>query len=397
MSDLEAFQLEVRQWLDANCPASLRKKNRSPKDTHYGGRNKVFRSTDAQLWFERVRDKRWIKPEWPSEYGGADFSRDQLKILNKEMSRLHCPPAIFDLGQTLFGPVILEFGNEEQKREHLTAITNGDARWCQGYSEPGAGSDLASLKTKADDMGDHFLVNGSKIWTTNADLADWIFCLVRTRTDGPKQQGISVLLIDMASTGISTKPIKLISGDSEFCETFFDNVRVPKANLLGELNNGWTIAKRVLQHERAMMSGGEFFGEMGPDIVTLCREYAGTDEQGRISDPIIRDELARHLMHTQADSLSGLRLFMMGKAGIDDGGLAATLKYSSTGEIQRKNEFMLSVMGNQGLSWQDPTFGEDERALAQAWASEKAYTIAGGTSEVQLNILAKRVLGLPDK
>lgn len=397
MSDLESFQLEVRNWLEANCPLSLRKKNRSAKETIFAGRNKVFPNADAEQWFERMRDKHWIRADWPAAYGGADFSREQFKILEREMARLHCPPPIFDLGQTMFGPVIMEYGNETQKREHLTRIANGEVRWCQGYSEPGAGSDLASLKCKAEDMGDHFLVNGSKIWTTNADLSDWIFCLVRTDFEAPKHNGISVLLIDMETAGITTKPIKLISGESEFCETFFDNVKVPKGNLLGDLNRGWAIAKRVLEHERAMMSGDNFFGDMGPDIVALARQYVGVDSDGRLKDPVTRRELARHLMHTKADTLSGMRLFLSAKARMSDDGLASTMKYSTTGETQRKNELVLSMLGNRGLSWEDDEFSSDEQYMARAWAFEKSYTIAGGSSEVQLNILAKRVLGLPDK
>lgn len=397
MSDPTAFKQEVRSWLEENCPQSIRVENRSLSDTVWGGRNPEFPSEDAKIWFERMRDKGWITPDWPTELGGGGLSAAENKILKKEMARLNCPAPLFDLSLFLFGPVILEYGNEAQKKEHIPKISRGEIRWCQGYSEPGAGSDLASLKTKAEDKGDHFLVNGSKIWTTNADKSDWIFCLVRTDFNAPKHNGISVLLIDMESEGISTAPIRLISGESEFCQTFFDNVKVPKENLLGEQNGGWAITKRSLQHERKLMSSEGFMGGDGPNIVDIARKYVDCDKEGKLLDANLRSKIARHLMNNQADMLKGMRIFFGAKAGVADNNLPLTMKYSSTSELQRRDELMLEILGNRGLSWSDDEFTEEEKTVTQSWAKAKAYTIAGGSSEVQLNIIAKRVLGLPEK
>ena len=240
MQDLEQFRSEARQWLEENCPQSQRQPM-TPEEQYYGGRNAEFPSEDAKLWFERMRDQGWIGPEWPTQYGGGDLTAQHSKIIKEEMRAIRARTPLYGLGIWMLGPALLEFGNEAQKQQHIRAIIDGKARWAQGYSEPGSGSDLASLQCRAEDKGDHFLVNGSKIWTTAADQCDWIFCLVRTDPDAKKQEGISFLLIDMDDPGISTTPIGLISGESEFCQTFFDNVKVPKENLVGELNNiiGW--------------------------------------------------------------------------------------------------------------------------------------------------------------
>ena len=232
MEDLEQFRVAVREWLEANCPASQRLPI-TPEEQYWGGRNGSFPSDDARVWFERMLARGWTVPEWPHEYGGGGLDAQQARILKKEMTRLGCRTPLYGLGIWMLGPALLEYGNEEQKRVHLRAIAEGRLRWCQGYSEPGAGSDLASLQTRAEDRGDHFLVNGAKIWPSGAAKADWIFCLVRTDPQARKQQGISFLLIDMATPGVSVSPIELISGSSEFCQTFFDNVQVPGESLVG--------------------------------------------------------------------------------------------------------------------------------------------------------------------
>jgi acyl-CoA dehydrogenase len=264
LEDLDQFRSEVREWLEANCPESQRQPI-TAAEQFWGGRGAKFPSEDARLWYERMRDKGWIVPEWPAEYGGGGLSDQQGKIIKDEMKRINARTPVYGIGIWMLGPAILEYGNEQQKQQHIRAIINAETRWAQGYSEPGAGSDLASLQCKAEDMGDHFLVNGSKIWTTNADKCDWIFCLVRTDPEAKKQEGISFLLIDMDTPGISTTPIELISGESEFCQTFFDNVKVPKENLVGELNKGWSVAKALLVHERKLMA------EMGSDQVSRVR------------------------------------------------------------------------------------------------------------------------------
>src|SRR5690606_12764461 len=221
VSDLDAVRRETRQGLEEDCPASMRTPI-SMEEQIWGGRQIELKSDDARTWFERMRDKGWFCPDWPVEYGGGGLSAAEHAILKDEMKQLGCRPPQVNLGVWMVGPAILEFGTEAQKREHLPPIARGEIRWCQGYSEPGAGSDLASLQTKAVRDGDHFVINGSKIWTSYADHSDWIYCLVRTNPDAPKREGITFLLFDMASEGVSTKPIQLINGDRHFCQTFFD-------------------------------------------------------------------------------------------------------------------------------------------------------------------------------
>jgi alkylation response protein AidB-like acyl-CoA dehydrogenase len=232
VTDLDAFRQDVRTWLDDNCPKSMRTPFSAENEQCWGGRDFKFKSEDQRLWLERMADKGWTAPDWPKEYGGGGLSREEHKILREELSRIQARPALSSFGVWMIGPAILKFGSEELKREHLPKMVRGEIRWCQGYSEPGAGSDLAGLQTKAEDMGDHFIVNGQKIWTSYADKADWMFCLVRTNPDAKKQMGISLVLFDMATAGVTTRPIKLISGSSPFCETFLDDVRV-------EESGGW--------------------------------------------------------------------------------------------------------------------------------------------------------------
>lgn len=395
MSDSKQFRQETREWLEANCPPSQRQP--VVKDEQiWGGRHRHFANADCQLWFERMRDKGWTAPTWPTEYGGGGLSPEHARILEQEMARLGCRPPLYDLGLWLLGPALLVFGNEEQKREHIPKIIRGEVRWAQGYSEPSAGSDLASLKTRAEYQGDHFLVNGTKIWTTQADKADWIFTLVRTDPAAPKQKGISFLLIDMTSPGVSTTPIKLISGDSEFCQTFFDDVAVPASNLVGDLHDGWSVAKEVLKHERKLMSNMEAMSQKEEQsVVDIAKQYLPCDADGRISDSCIREKLIANRMNATALEHLGERIFHEMKAGIRDSKLPMLIKYLGTKELQAKDELLLSILGNRGLSWEDHNATSTEKSVVQNWAYDKAHTIAGGTSEIQLNIIAKRALGLP--
>src|SRR6202522_2688496 len=287
MENLENFRKETRAWLEANCPAEMRRATQTEEDTCWGGRHWKFQSDAQRQWLERMAAKGWTVPEWPREYGGGGLTRDEAKILRQEMRALNCRSPLDSFGIWMLGPALLKYGSEEQKREHLPKIARGEIRWCQGYSEPGSGSDLASLQTRAEDKGDQFLVNGSKIWTSYANKADWCFCLVRTDTT-TKHGGISFVLIDMTTSGVETRPIKLISGDSPFCETFFTDVKIPKGNMVGRLNGGWEIAKRLLQYERQNISGG--FGSGGGaggsagDLAVIAKKYVGEDEAGALAD-----------------------------------------------------------------------------------------------------------------
>jgi acyl-CoA dehydrogenase len=391
MSDLEAFRNETRAWLEANCPAEMRQPPRSEDDTCWGGRRWKFQSDAQQVWLERMAAKGWTVPDWPREYGGGGLSRDEVKILRQEMRALGCRSPLDSFGIWMLGPALLKYGNEEQKREHLPKIARGEIRWCQGYSEPGAGSDLASLQTRAEDKGDNFLVNGSKIWTSYADRADWIFCLVRTDPSAPKHSGISFILFDMQSPGVSTKPITLISGASPFCETFFDDVLVPKQNLVGTLNKGWEIAKYLLTHERDMI-GGMGSTSDNRSLGQTAAESIGL-ENGVLSDTVLRGQIASYEIDAVAFKLSMERAGDLAKIGQAHPAYSSLLKYYGTELNKRRLELMMSAVGSDALEWE----GERSREgfVARAWLRSKANSIEGGTSEVQLNIIAKRILGLP--
>jgi acyl-CoA dehydrogenase len=383
---------EIREWLEANCPPEMRQPVRGDEDICWGGRHWVFQSEAQRLWLERMAARGLTVPTWPKDYGGAGLSRQDAAILREEMSRIGARPPLTSFGISMLGPALLKFGNEEQKRGHLTRIARGEIRWCQGYSEPGAGSDLASLRTKAEDCGDHFLVNGQKIWTSYADKADWIFCLVRTDPSAKKQQGISFILIDMATKGVSTKPIVLISGKSPFCETFFDNVVAPKENLVGVLNRGWDIAKYLLTHERGAISGD---GLALFDIEALNKAAAAAAKAsgGRLRDPVLRADIARAAIDTFASAATLQRYMEEAAAGGELGARSAVLKYDSSELNKRRLELLMSLAGNEGLTF-DGNMGPASD-LAQRWLRSKGNSIEGGTSEIMLDIVAKRILELP--
>lgn len=397
MSELQAFRNDVRSWLEENCPATMR--TPTPEDeVIWGGRRERFVNPDSKVWLERMAEKGWTAPQWPREYGGGGLSFAENRVLEQELARIHARTPLNSFGIWMLGPALLEFANEQQKQEHLPRIARGEIRWCQGYSEPGYGSDLAGLQTKAEDQGAHYLVNGAKIWTSYADHADWIFCLVRTDPDAPKHQGVSFLLFDMASEGVSTSPIELISGSSPFCQTFFDNVRVPKRNLVGEANKGWAIAKRLLQHERNMVAnigGNSAIGITGRRLEDIAKEYLG-DRDGRIGNPWIRPRISSHRMNDRAFQLTFARGGEEAKAGQANGHLASMFKYYGTEQNKRKYELMLEIMGGAAIGWEGDAFTERERTTTRQWLRSKGNSIEGGTSEVQLNVIAKRVLGLPD-
>ncbi len=390
MENLENFRKETRAWLEANCPPEMRRATQSEEDTCWGGRHWKFQSDAQRQWLERMAAKGWTVPEWPREYGGGGLSRDEAKILRQEMRALNCRSPLDSFGIWMLGPALLKYGNEEQKREHLPKIARGEIRWCQGYSEPGSGSDLASLQTRAEDKGDQFLVNGSKIWTSYADKADWIFCLVRTDPNAPKHEGISFLLFDMESAGVSTKPIILISGSSPFCQTFFDDVLVPKANLVGKLNKGWDIAKYLLTHERDMIGG--MGSTENRSLGQIATDSVGTDN-GMLADTALRSQIAAFEIDALAFRLTMDRAGDMAKVGQAHPAVSSLLKYYGTELNKRRMELVMSAGGTDALEWE----GERSREgrTARAWLRSKANSIEGGTSEVQLNIIAKRILGLP--
>ena len=396
MEALETFRQEVREWLEANCPASMRTPM-PEEESPWGGRNASWPNPDSKVWLDNMASRGWTAPTWPKEYGGGGLSKDENKILQQELRRIKARPALMSFGIWMLGPALLEFANEEQKKEYLPPIVRGEIRWCQGYSEPGAGSDLAGLQTKCEDKGDHYLVNGQKIWTSYADKADWIFALVRTDSS-KKHEGISFLLIDMASEGVEARPITMISGASPFCETFFTDVRVPKDHLVGELNKGWTIAKRLLQHEREMISGmglgGSLAGGGLGGLEQVAKEYYG-EVDGRVASPALREHIAQQKMDGRAFSLTMQRSVEEAKAGHGPGAASSIFKYYGTELNKRRYELLLELLGTQGLGWEGEGFTPDELGVTRSWLRSKGNSIEGGTSEVQLNVVSKRVLGLP--
>ncbi len=395
MQTLDAFRAETRAWLDANCPPSMR--TPMPEDeVVWGGRRATFKNPDSKLWLDRMAARGWTVPTWPKEYGGGGLSAAEARILEEEMRRMNCRPPLQSFGIWMLGPVLLEYGTEAQKQEHLPKIARGEIRWCQGYSEPEAGSDLAGLKTRAVPQGEHFLVNGHKIWTSYANHADCIFCLVRTDPMAKKHEGISFILIDMDDPGVRTRPIRLISGGSPFCETFIENVRVPMTNLVGQLNQGWTIAKRLLEHERKMIAGiGERQRGAEIPLPELAKAHLG-EAEGRIADGVLRDRIAQLAMDGHAFRLTVRRAAEEAKSGGSPGPASAMFKYYGTELNKRRYETVLATLGTQALGWEGEGFTPDELRVTREWLRSKANSIEGGTSEVQLNVIAKRVLGLPD-
>ena len=392
MTDIDTFRRETRAWLEANCPPEMRLPVTNENDACWGGRRFMFQSDAQRVWLERMAQRGWTVPTWPRAYGGAELDKAQAQVLRQEMRALGCRSPLDSFGIWMLGPALLRYGSEAQKLEHLPKIARGEIRWCQGYSEPNAGSDLASLQTRAELQGDHFVVNGQKIWTSYADKADWIFCLVRTDFGAKKHTGISFLLFDMESPGVSTRPIMLISGKSPFCETFFDNVKVPAANLVGEPNGGWTIAKYLLTHEREMIGGIGDRAAAKP-LGRFAAQAVGLNEHGRLRDGALRTDIARFEIDELAFRCLMERTGDRARRGEGDPAFSSALKYYGAELNKRRWELMMSVGGSTGLEWE----GERSRegALARTWLRTKGNSIEGGTSEVQLNIVAKRLLGLP--
>lgn len=400
MSDIEHFRSETRDWLEANCPAAMRGPLGSTDDLEWGGRGAQGRTDDSKRWLDAMGERGWICPDWPAEYGGAGLDPEHARVLSDELRRIQARQPLLSFGIAMLSPVLMEFGNEEQKRRFLPDIASGRIAWCQGYSEPGAGSDLASLQTRAEDRGDHYLVNGQKIWTSYADKSDWIFCLVRTEPDAKKHDGISFLLFDMQSPGVTVSPIQLISGRSPFCQTFFQDVEVPKDQLIGPRGGGWTIAKRLLQHERAMISSLSGVGTSSPSAnrsgsIEIARKYCG-ERDGKIADPIARDRLTQIRMDEYSFSATLRRAGEEAKVGIPPGPASSIFKLYGTELNQRRHEIIVEMMGTQALGWEGEGFSETELQETREWLRSKGNSIEGGTSEIQLNVIAKRVLGLPD-
>jgi alkylation response protein AidB-like acyl-CoA dehydrogenase len=399
-ADLDTFRAEVRAWLTANYPPELRETDaKTDPEAVWGGR--AFEGSDdpQSVWMRRVAAQGWTTPTWPKAYGGAELTAQQARVIDQELSAGRYRPPLLSFGIWMLGPVLLEYANEAQLAEHLPKIVRGEIRWCQGYSEPGAGSDLASLATKCEDKGDHWQIDGQKVWTSYADKADWCFCLVRTDPT-KKHEGVSFVLIDMRLPGVETRPIKLISGDSPFCETFFTGVKIPKGNLVGKVNGGWEIAKRLLQYERQNISagfgdGGSVGGGAAGDVSEIAKTYVGL-EDGKLADADLRQRITLNKMNFQALRQTIGRTAAESRAANGPSAATSIIKYAAAEFAKERSELMVEAMGDQGLGWSGDGFSEAERLAVRGWLRAKANSIEGGTSEVNLNVVSKRVLGLPD-
>lgn len=395
MADLETFRAETRSWLEANCPDEMRNLSFHWEDAHL-----IYSTDAAEVWRERMAEKGWIAPMWPKAYGGGGLTREEASVLSQEMGRIKATAASSGMGLTMIGPTLLEFGTEAQKQRHLPSICNGTIRWCQGYSEPGAGSDLAALQAKAVVEGDQFVINGQKIWTSGAQYADWMFALVRTDPDAPKHEGISFVLLDMHQTGVSVKPIGLISGSSPFCETFLDNAIAHREDLVGELNKGWAIGKRLLQFERSGIGGLSGAANRKKVvkknvIADLAKQYIGT-ANGKIANTEYRDKILKQTMTEKAFQLTTARVVQENQSGQTPGATTSIFKLVGSTLARESASLKSELMGVQGLGWEGQGFESSELEATRNWLNSRAVTIYGGTNEVQMNIIGKRVLGLPD-
>ncbi len=394
--DMTDFREEVRTWVEASLPEALKGASVSMEADPDPALVEAF-----DQWRQALAAKGYGAPTWPTEYGGAGLDAQHARVVGQEIAKaggVNHIPLITGMGITMVGPTILDFGTEEQKAKHLPGIASGEIRWCLGLSEPNAGSDLASLATKCEDTGDHWLINGQKIWTSGADISQWCGALVRTDSSGTKHEGISFVLLPMDQAGVETRPIKLISGASPFCETFFNDATAVKDDLLSDEGNGWNVIKRLLQHERASQTsaGGPRAGSEGRTIQDMAKDYVGTDAEGRVDDPDLRGRLTRHIMASAAHALTTDRIREEAKGNVNVTAAASIMKNSATDVTQTKAELTLELMGYQGLGWEGDAFTKEEIGTVRDWLWGKAISIYGGSAEVQKNIISKNILGLPE-
>ncbi len=393
MSAIESFRQETREWLAENCPAGARGPGQIP-----WGSTRMHLEDDARTWLERMAGRGWTVPTWPRQYGGAELTPAQYLVLLEELRRIDARSPLTGRGVNYIGPTLLDYGTPEQKARWLPGIARGEGGWCMGYSEPGAGSDLANLSTRAVLDGDRYVINGRKTWTSDAMESDYIFALVRTDPVAPKHDGISLMLIDMHQSGVQVRPIRLISGSSPFNETLFENAIARRDDVVGPLNQGWTVGKRLLQYERSTHAGINISGTQGrvaeTPLFDIVRSYVG-ERNGRIADDDHRAALTRHEMNQHAYRLTQRRVIEETQARAP-GFASSAVKLSGAILAKERTELQIAAMGFKGVGWEGEPFTDEEISATRTWLRQKSATIAGGTAEVQLNIIAKRVLGLPD-
>jgi len=384
-NDGELFREWIRSWLEANCPDSMR----TPMviaEAPWGGAE--WPNPEAKLWLDRAASEGLTLPTVPQEYGGAGLTPWQAEIYWEELHRIGGRIPHTGVGPLMLAPTIQQFGTEEQKRRFLPPIAHASVRWCQGFSEPGAGSDLASLQLRADKDGDDYVLNGQKIWNSNADCSDWMIVLARTnRRENHRQFGISFLLVDLSSPGITIRPLRLISGKSEFCETFFDDVRVPVSNRIGPEDEGWNVTKHFLVHDRY-------------SALHWPREDHGISLPHLWSDITGRPELWHPVAASELDELGveefKNRIARLNGEGIDVSHFAAVLKYWEMEHVKRRYELALRLVDERGLGWSGEIIEEQDQERVRQSLFARANSIGGGSSEIMLNIISKRVLQLPE-
>lgn len=375
------FRDEARAWLAEALPPELRAK--AEIDGH-------FEMEEVMQWHRILHGKGWVAPHWPTKFGGPGLTPTQRFILTEELE-LAGTPSLSPFGLSMVGPAIMQFGTPEQQSRFLPKILSGEEVWCQGYSEPGAGSDLASLRTTATDDGDALVLNGQKTWTTYAQYADWIFCLVRTDGTVKKQAGISFVLVDMRTPGVEARPMLTIGHTPAFCDTFFENVRVPKANVVGPLHGGWTVAKALLGHERTLIAA------VGHSQRAIRRVKRIAAEHGLLDDVAWRSRIARLEIQLQALQMANYRTLAGAALGHAPGPESSILKLRGSEILQRAFELAMDVMGPDSLAWfsQPGIIPELEQSVASGYCYNRATTIYGGSNEIQKNIIAKLILALP--
>lgn len=389
LGEYAEFRGRVAHWLAEHCPASLRGQDGKTAGGLWGGRQRDPNGTPAWRWLDAMAAQGWIAPAWPVAYGGAGYSADEVTILREEMRKAGAPDPLAspNIGLNMLGPVLLEFGDAAQRKRYLPGIAGGSVRWCQGFSEPLAGSDLAALSTRAERDGDIYVVNGHKIWSSYAHLSDWMFCLVRTDPAAPKREGICFLLIDLDSPGVRIAPIELISGESLFCEVLLSDVRVPVCQWVGPEGGGWTIAKRLLQHERTMPRP-ESAGRSA-SLPDLARRYIGLDGGGALRDPVLRERVAGHLMGVHAFKSTQRRARDEQWAGA---AIASMMKLVGSETHMERHDLIAAICGMTSLVYEDPDKSDVDLAAASQWLRSRGNSIEGGTSEIQLDVLAKHIL-----
>jgi alkylation response protein AidB-like acyl-CoA dehydrogenase len=383
----ETLRRQVRTWLKANVPV----RERDAQPLEHGDPKRIQALKD---WQRKLYDAGYVAMGWPKEYGGHGADVVQQTIVNEELVLARAPGLIGMMGIQMVGPTLMKFGGEEQKRRYLPRILTAEDIWCQGYSEPGAGSDLASLKTRAELVGDEFVVNGQKVWTSNAQYADWMFCLVRTDPAAPKHKGISYVLIDMRSPGITVRPLIQMTGDPGFNEVFFENVRVPRANLVGELNQGWQVANTTLAHERNMLGSTTRTQQMFNGLLRLAqsRERSG---RPAADDPVIRQRLAELMIRVEAMKYHAFRQLTDTIKQRPLGIGASVNKLVSTELNHDIAALALEVMGSYGLLARHARHVVDRGSWPIEFMFTLGLVIGGGTSQIQKNIISERGLGMP--